>query len=266
VLVYAVVYCPPWYDAESRAALNKYIVQGVDQVSRKYLHAGIFIVGDFNSLETDNFNRFLHLKQIVSRNTRGDRILDKIFTNCANYFLDPDTLAPLGRSDHNCVLIRSAVSMHHPIGYKNTVSRHLTNTVVERIVSDLYAVNWQYMYRLESCQLQADFSFNVLYNVINLHAPVRVTRIKNNDKPWITAQFKALIAQRNEAFSRHDTVRYNMLRNRTNHLRRFLQQRFYHKHVEHCKQENSHEWWKAVKKLCGIADGQESNLCNLTFF
>jgi hypothetical protein len=110
------------------------------------------------------------------------------------------------------------------------------------------------------------FSFNVLYNVINLHTPVHATRIKNNDKPWITAQFKALIAQRNEAFSRHDTVRYNMLRNRTNHLRRFLQQRFYHKHVEHCKQENSYEWWKAVKKLCGIADGQESNLCNLTFF
>jgi hypothetical protein len=41
-------------------------------------------------------------------------------------------------------------------------------------------------------QLQADFLSNVLYNIINLHAPVRVTRIKNNDKPWITTQFKAL--------------------------------------------------------------------------
>ena len=265
VLVYAVVYCPPCYNAESRAELNKYIVEGVDQVSRKYLHAGIFIVGDFNSLETDNFNRFLHLKQIVSRNTRGHSILDKIFTNCAKYFLDPIFLAPLGKSDHNCVLLNPSVPMQHPVGYRNTTYRHLTDIIVERIISDLYAINWQYMYRLESCQLQADFFFGVLYDVINLHAPVRVTRVKNNDKPWITAQFKALISERNEAFSNNDRVRYKMLRNKTNRLRRVLKQRFYLKHVELCKKGNPHEWWKAVKKICGVADGQESSLSNMTF-
>jgi hypothetical protein len=114
-------------------------------------------------------------------------------------------------------------------------------------------------------KVQADFFFGVLYDVINLHAPVRVTRIKNNDKPWITAKFKALIAQRNEAFSNNDKIRSKMLRNRTNRLRRVLQQRFYLKHVELCKKGNPHEWWKAVKKICGIADGQESSLSNMTF-
>ena len=154
--------------------------------------------------------------------------------------------------------------MQHPVGYRYFASRQLTDTVVKSIVSDLHAVNWQYMYRLESCQMQADFFFDVLYNIVNLHAPIRFRRFKNNDKPWITVQFKALIAQRNEAFCK-DKVRYNLLRNRTNRLRRLLQQRFYLKHVQQCKQENPHEWWKAVKKICGIAGGQESSLCNMTF-
>ena len=109
------------------------------------------------------------------------------------------------------------------------------------------------MYRLESCQLQADFFFGVLYDVINLHAPVRVTRVKkSNDKPWITAQFKALIAQRNEAVRKNDKVQYKILRNGTNRLRKVLQRRFYLKLVELCKNGNPHEWWKANKKICGL--------------
>jgi hypothetical protein len=166
----------------------------------------------------------------------------------AKYFLEPIFLAPLGKSDHNCVLLNPSVPMQHPVGYRNTAYRHLTDIIVERIITDLYAINWQYMYRSESCQLQADFFFGVLYDVINLHAPVRVTRIKNNDKPWITAQFKALIAQRNEAFSNNGKVRYKMLRNRTNRLRRVLQQRFYLEHVELCKKGNPMNGRKPSRK------------------
>ena len=44
-------------------------------------------------------------------------------------------LAPLGKSDHNCVLLNPSVPMQHPVGYRNTTYRRLTDIIVERIIN-----------------------------------------------------------------------------------------------------------------------------------
>ena len=38
--------------------------------------------------------------------TRKNNILDKIFTNCRALYESPTILAPVGKSDHNCVLLK----------------------------------------------------------------------------------------------------------------------------------------------------------------
>ena len=53
VVIVAVLYCPPWYDAQTRNRLKDHLVACIDVLTRKYNHAGFLITGDFNSLETD---------------------------------------------------------------------------------------------------------------------------------------------------------------------------------------------------------------------
>ena len=85
--------------------LSKHIIDSCDHLLRKYPDAGVFIVGDFNNLRTDYFAKHLNLNQIVTKKTWKNNILDMIFTNCAAYYKIPFVTAPVGKSDHRCVLL-----------------------------------------------------------------------------------------------------------------------------------------------------------------
>ena len=71
------------------------------------------------------FNR-LNLKKITSAAIRGNSVLDKIFLNCSKYYSPAaDILPPLGRSDHNCVYLKSLSKDYLPaVGWKSVFSRH----------------------------------------------------------------------------------------------------------------------------------------------
>ena len=266
ILIVCVVYSPPWYDCETRKALCKYIVKCVDTISCKYPNAGFFIMGDFNNLETNNFNKFLHFKQVVLSNTRSDKVLDKIFTNCNDYYHVPIILPPLGKSDHNCVLMRSQKGRRETASSTIVERRNYSDYALERIAEDLRQVNWLNLYRMDDCQQQTDTFYAILNEVIDNHAPVRTYKIKNNDRPWITTYFKELIVERNRAYKLMDKSGYKKLRNKTNHLRKTLQHRFYCEQLTQLKSEHPRKWWKCIKQLCGMHDDQSgsaslSNMC-----
>jgi len=45
--------------------LSSFIVTSCDKLLRDYPDAGVLLTGDFNSLETNHFNNYLNLSQIV---------------------------------------------------------------------------------------------------------------------------------------------------------------------------------------------------------
>jgi len=108
-LLVAVMYCPPSYDASAMKKLISVIITSCDKLLRDCPDAGVFITGDFNLLQTTQFNKYLNLSQMVKDPTRKNNILDKIFTNCSALNASPMILPPVGRSDHSCVLVRPAL-------------------------------------------------------------------------------------------------------------------------------------------------------------
>ena len=44
--------------------------------------------------------------------TRGNAVLDKIWTNIDNVYMSPVTLSELGTSDHNMVLLKQVAVCH----------------------------------------------------------------------------------------------------------------------------------------------------------
>ena len=107
IVIVAVVYCPPWYNADICRELSDFIADSFDRLSSHFSDAAFIITGDFNHLNCNQFSKHLCLKQMVNKPTRGNNILDKVFTNISMYYAEPAILPPIGKSDHNCIFIHS---------------------------------------------------------------------------------------------------------------------------------------------------------------
>ena len=72
-----------------------------DSVIRKHPECGVIITGDFNQMNDSFLKTHYKFSQIVKVATRGQAILDKIWTNVNMVYYKPVTVAELGTSDHN---------------------------------------------------------------------------------------------------------------------------------------------------------------------
>jgi hypothetical protein len=151
-LVVAVVYCPPCYNADQKKTLSKHIMDSCDYLLHKYPGTGIFIVGNFNSLHTDYFAKHMNLRQIVTnKKTRKKNILDMICTNCGAYYKIPFVTAPVGKSDHSCVLLSPGPCVR-PTTLVRWVHRQcLDDGILNELDLEISHIRWQDMYNMQEC-------------------------------------------------------------------------------------------------------------------
>ncbi len=94
---------------------------------------------------------------------------------------------------------------------------------------------------------------------VNKYAPTTTVILKNNDKPWLTADFKSCVDDRNLAFSSGDIVRYKKLRNKVNRLRCELRAWFFKTRLNNLKKDNNRKWWSEIKGLCGFVNKERGD-------
>ena len=100
------VYHPP--GSKDKPMLD-HINACIDHIRLRHPETGIILCGDVNQLKDARIKNDLQLKQLVKKPTRGKSILDKIYTNCHQYFGEPVVLSPVGLSDHCVVLCQPAL-------------------------------------------------------------------------------------------------------------------------------------------------------------
>ena len=69
------------------------------------------------------------------------------------------------------------------------------------------------MYRVASCESKLNMLQNVVTTGLDCFLPKRTVKLHNKDKPWITPEYKDLIAKRQVAFHQGDRSLYCKLRN-----------------------------------------------------
>ena len=259
IIIFCVIYSPPWYSADKKRELISYITNCIDMLNKRYTNALYFITGDFNTLDTSFLSHIFRFKQTVTKNTRGDKILDMIYTNHHELYENASIIAPLGKSDHACVLLRPIAGRRKPVGFTMSLRRNINPMSLQFLRNELSSIPWQRMYCTNDCQLQADFFYNEFLSVFNRVMPLTECRVKNNDKPWITPYFKRVIAERNRAFKNGDTVLYKKLRNKTEHLRRHSKKQYFFRQIENFKKGDPRTWWKEIKRVSGLPTMKESN-------
>ena len=96
------IYIPP---KDGVRAMLVHIHNNMDHIMRNILIQGYSLRGDMNQLSDSELICYM-LKQIVTRVTRKDRILDKILTNTHKLYSEPTVSSPMGLSDYRVVLCR----------------------------------------------------------------------------------------------------------------------------------------------------------------
>ena len=64
------------------------------------------LAGDCNQLDLNSLCRRFNLKTLVHGPTRGNNTLDQILTNMTSTYNVAVHLPPLGKSDHQCLLVK----------------------------------------------------------------------------------------------------------------------------------------------------------------
>ena len=91
----------------------------------KYPNAGVIIGADKNDLNISSLLMGIpRVKQIVTKNTYKDKILDIIITNLHQYYLEPVIVPPVPPDDPNC-----GVPSDHDVPVATPIHRHDQNVV-----------------------------------------------------------------------------------------------------------------------------------------
>ena len=245
----AVIYCPTSYDASTMKKLSSCIVTSCDKFMREYPDAGVFITGDFNSLQTSLFNRHLNFSQLVKEPTRKN-ILDKIFTNCSTLHTSPIILPPVGKSDHSSVLVKPNFYCADKAVSRVFTKQSLTEEVLDNLAHAVNDIPWHVMYSMNDCNKQAKFFYDSLNSAVEETVPTYSVRMSSSDRPWITPYFKVLITKRGNAFANGNLALYRSLRNRVNRVRKSLRRQYFLDKVRKLKNGNPSQWWKNMKSIC----------------
>jgi hypothetical protein len=69
-------------------------------------------------------------------------IVRSLFLNCSQLYSEPSILCPIGKSDHNCVVLRPGVYIHNSAIKKYIVDGLFTEDAVSRIACELDLVQY----------------------------------------------------------------------------------------------------------------------------
>ena len=131
--------------------------------------------------------------------TRNDVILDLILTNMSDFCPQVNVIAPLGRSDHNSALV--TLEKTNCQNQCNKVIIRRGNARAKRDFNEwLTRINWLDLYRTKSCKMKLNIFYSVVESGLDYFFPRKTVKMHASDKPWITPNYKNVIAKRQKAF------------------------------------------------------------------
>ena len=93
-----------------------------------------------------------------------------------------------------------------------------------------------------------------LCNAINIYFPAKSIKLHPTDKPWMSAEIKSLILERQRAYHSGFNDRWRLLRNKVRKVRIAICKRkkeFFARKVMSLKTSYPRSWWSLVSKLAG---------------
>ena len=192
------LYHPPTADRRLLSEHLQHCLESVNNLSSMPL---ILIGGDFNRTTAPALHS---LKQIVSKATRGDSILDCLYTNldCVYSSDDVSILPPIGNSDHNTIIVKPINHVSHSMFEKRTVVvRHRTPSNIWSFGCYLSYLNWYHLLLFNDVQVVSDIFYYVFKLGFDAFVPIKTYKFCQHNKPWFNTKLKDIHFSKRKAFS-----------------------------------------------------------------
>jgi hypothetical protein len=243
-IILGVIYHPP---GSGDIDIQTHITENLDSILSSHPNSGIILTGDFNQFKHQRLCSSFSLKQIVNQGTRGNNILDKVFTNISKYYDTPNVIAPLGSSDHNSIVLNPFMSHANSNSRSSGLVRDARPSNRRVVREKLCQVNWSPLYHLQSCDEQFLFFTDTVNEIIEKYLPLNRVKADSSDKPWNTSEIKTLIIKQQRAWSRGNHITFKRYRNRVNAKCKTALNSYYKRNIAYVQQSNTKKWWSAVK-------------------
>lgn len=122
----------------------------------------------------------------------------------------------------------------------------------------LCGIDWSLVDLAVTCEEKLSILSEVVEIGLSHIMPEMQSRVHVNDPPWITSEFKELIAQRQRAFRSGDLVSFRSYRNAVNRERKRLRSNYFTTKVKHLKESKPSQWWASVKRIAGMTPSSGS--------
>ena len=246
-IVAAVVYYPPGQSAEQAIDMNEYLTTCIDSLLRERPSSGIVIAGDFNQLKLRELCNRFNLKRSVTKPTRGHNILDQILTNILPLFDTVSHLPPIGRSDHQCLLIKPIKRQKTPVTSKKI--RLMKRANLNDLSLNMASEDWTTVYSALDVDEKVSAYNSIIIRMLDEFLPEKTIRVHHSDKPWITGNIKMQIKARQKAFSRGDQPRYKQLCEKVANLIAKAKATYYRSKASEFRTSNQSKWYNCIYSL-----------------
>ena len=178
------LYHPP--SGNDQQAIN-YLYESLTTIEANFPSCGIILLGDFNKLITSRLTNGFKLYQIVKFPTRGQNLLDLIFTNMKEFYKEPIKRPAFGLSDHDTIEVQPLERLQMPKPKLQVKSRDLKPTKRLAMSTFLKEVDIKSLIAMETT---IDGKTQMLESIINFGLdsliPFTTKTIYCNEPPWMS--------------------------------------------------------------------------------
>ena len=241
------VYHPP---KANNIDMSHYLMDISDTVNRTHSNLGVILLGDFNQLPDSQLKSY-PLSQLVTFPTRGNAILDKIFTNIKPWYQPPLVITGVGRSDHDTVLLHPIVEPKQPRRNKQTTYRRSSDPNGKAMIyHHLQHFNWSSLFRMDICQTMVQYFYSVIFSLLDQYLPLipnpPVTVI-NHGSPQNFGTSSSAISAHFYWVDTHFTK--NSATNPIVRTAASLRKKYYEKKIHSLHSLDPHSWWTKTKQF-----------------
>ena len=196
------VYYPPSMTVQDVDKMNELICDEIIKIKSEHKNPLIIVAGDMNKKNCDCIAEFTDIRCVQSAPTRYKSVLDMCYTNI--YIESNNVSIPLwstsgSESDHRVVLYNAAY-IGQKFSYVKIKRRKFTKSSEDHFCDLVENHDWTAINNFFTASERVDYFHRTIECYKDKCFPYKISRIRNDEDPWITDHIRKLIKKRNITF------------------------------------------------------------------
>ena len=212
-VVVFVLYIPPSMLTAKVSELSELLASEIASARVAFGDPIFFICGDINGKGIgDAFDIDDSLSLIWTDPTRGDAVLDMVYSNVGEFVGEVEVLPPLETeggipSDHGCVKIGVEIPQIRNFTWINKVTRKRTGSADARFTEQMGTVDWGGKMEGLGVDEMVEVFENTVEEITNANFPLISTRRRSNEDPWITLGVRRRVKRKKRLYRQSGRTR-----------------------------------------------------------